>query len=244
MDDVARHYLKGIHARLDYYASWLPNAPFALGDIGILNDGVFERKSNLALIGVEFATRRGTKPLTLSATSESGVDIEVKAKGQTLEGANLPQASAGASLKFSGKGGFVFQAVHCYVDQIEDQLLLGNQLLELHKSAPSRWEREWCVLHTIVRTGSATIAISRSNDARLDLIAKVNLAPGDLARADAGLTVTGQSGDVFHAVGAQGLKPLFKISRIHRRLLGGLRFGGEQDAGALTDPVLDEVVPS
>lgn len=243
MDDIARRYLKSIHERLGYHGSWLPNRPSALGDVGILRDGVFERRSSLANLSVEFKTRPGTKPMNLSHTSEGGVDIAIKAKGEALQGANIPRASAGASLKFSAKGGFVFQAVDCYVDEIDDQLSLGATLLHAHRRHSADWERDWCVVHAIVRAGSATIAISRSDGARLDLSAKTNIGAGDLAKADAGLAVSNQSGDVFHAVAERGLKPLFKISRIRRRWFDGhLHFGGLDSAqpGA----ILEEVAPA
>jgi hypothetical protein len=242
VNELAKGYLKSIHERLGYFGSWLPNTHCSLGDIGILQDGVFERRSRLDNLSIGFDTRTGANPLSISLTSTSGVDIAVKARGETIEGINIPQASAGASLTFSEMGGFVFQAIDCYVDEMDDQVTLGSRLLAMHKNNPASWERDWCVVHTLVRAGSATIAISHSDGARLDLSAKASVAAGDLAKASGGLAVSNQSGDIFHVVAATGLTPLFKISRIRTGWLSGRRrFGGPTVSNS--DAILEEVAP-
>ncbi len=57
MDEVARRSLKGVHERLGYLRIRLPNRPSGLGDVGITQGGVFERRSNLANLPVAFKIR-------------------------------------------------------------------------------------------------------------------------------------------------------------------------------------------
>jgi hypothetical protein len=131
MSSAATTYVRGIHDKFDFYAAWPPNQLRRLGDIGRLAGGQFERLTSLADLKIAFAERVGPAGNDLSHTSGSSVTVQMKAKGETLPGASIPNAQAGASIEFSASGAFVFQAVAPVVREIEDQVSLAASILEM-----------------------------------------------------------------------------------------------------------------
>lgn len=244
MPTVTTLYSNAVYRRIGYLATWLPNTAIRLGDVGTLHDNCFNEKSTLTASGIEFRVRRGTQPIAFSLSSESGVQIAVKAKGQAAENTAIPKTKAGVALKFAQKGGFIFQATECYIDEIEDKAEVIRRILELSKADNSIWNTDWALIDTVVRAGPATIVISNSEKAALELSAESDLLASGLAKADAKFSVSTQEGDVIHILAQSGLSPLFKASRIKRRWLG-LRFAGKEDEAPQDVTALcDEVTPT
>jgi hypothetical protein len=104
---------------------------------------------------------------------------------------------------------------------------------------------------TVVEASAATILVANSAGAALELAADAPLDAASLVRLDIGLAVNAQSGDMIHFVAAQGLTPLFRLSRAKSSLLGRLLkgskaivFGGPSGPGpGVTEEVLESVVP-
>jgi hypothetical protein len=166
---------------------------------------------------VPFKVRAGSSSGDFTYTSKSGVNIKTKAEGQVAVGTTLPVAQAGISIEFSEEGAFLFQAVGCSVDEIEDKVALGRAIISL--IGKDIWDGDWGVVDTLVRAKSATIVVSNSHTAALELTAKAPLAVTNLANLDTGLSVNFQKGDMIRFIAAQGLAPLFKLSRAKRSLL-------------------------
>jgi hypothetical protein len=224
-------YLHEMHQRFAYLATWLPNAKLELGDVGVLRGEEFRRMTTLKELGVPFITRQGAAPLDFSYTSASGVALQIKAKGKAAAGTTLPLVKAGVAVKFSKQGAFVFQAAGNKVHEIENKATVGGAVIRLYEQG--RWEADWSVVDTIVGAAAATILVANSADAALELAANAPLEAANLVRLDIGLAVNSQSGDMIQFVAAQGLTPLFRLSRVKSsllgRLLGGsraIRFGG------------------
>jgi hypothetical protein len=231
MKSAGKIYLRNIHSQLSFLATWLPNTKMQLGDVGILQGEYFKRMTTLKELGIPFTVRHGKAPVEFNYTSASGVSMQSKAKGKTAVGSGLPAARAAIIVKFSEQGAFVFQTSGAKVNEIEDKYQVGQAIIQLYEQG--RWQADWGVVDTVVETGAATILVSDSDAAALELSANGSVELSGLASLQAGFTVNVQAGDVIRFVAAQGLTPLFRLSRVKaswfQRLVGGSKpilFGG------------------
>jgi hypothetical protein len=252
MSSASKLYLKEIHEKFSYLATWLPNTNLKLGDVGVLQGEVFKQMTTLKALGVPFKIQKGKDKLDYTWTSKSGVTLKAKVAGEVAAGSALPLAEAGISIQFEKEGAFLFQAVGCIADEIEGKAAVGQAVLKLLKE--KTWNPDWAVVDTLVRADCATIVVSNSGNAGLDLTTKAPVAALNLANLDAGLSVNSQSGDLIRFIAAKGLAPLFRLSRVKQSLLskllgdsGPITFGGvsaEDDEQAVLEAnPLEAVAP-
>ena len=123
MVNVSDNYVNLLYQRYKYFATWLPNTNVQLGDVGIIEGKYFKRKTSLKLLGVNFATRVGDKPLAFNDDLTGGLQVQAKMAGEVAAGSVLPLAEAGISIDFTKEGAFLFHALNCYADEIEDNSL-------------------------------------------------------------------------------------------------------------------------
>jgi hypothetical protein len=219
MGSASEQYLKGIYGRFSYLATWLPNLPLQLGDVGTLQNDEFKQMTTLKDLGITFDICTSATPVDFTYTSDSGVRLITKLAGEAAAGTTLPVGEAGISMQFSNEGAFVFEAIGCTVAEIEDKTALGQAVFKL--LGQKKWDSSWAVVDTVVRADSATIVVSNSANATLDLTAKTPITVASLAKVDAELSVNSQSGDVIRFVAARGLAPLFRLSRVKHSFLSG-----------------------
>jgi hypothetical protein len=226
MPDVCDIYSKGIKKKLkNYWAAWLPTTKFELGDIGILNGHYFQKVSSLASLEIPFDTTADGSPSPIELVSTSGVSIKVKIAGETNEAfASVPKGSAGLKIDFGSEGAFVVQCPATFEPAISDPLKLQNKIIDLFEKG--QWQADWVVIVRLVTAPSATILISNSTAAGLELSSTVEFSAGlaDLGSAGLGLSLKSQTGDIFKMLGAQGVTPFFQVATLKRRLFGAPRF--------------------
>ena len=223
MSEAGTLYVKGIYDRFSYLATWLPNTSLVLGDVGFQEGGYFKRMTTLKELGIPFKVRSGKKPVDFTYTSQSGITFQTKAAGEVAAGTTLPLGQAGIVIEFNESGAFLFQAIGCRVNEIEDKEKLGQAIIQMYRE--KTWDGGWSVVDTLVKADSVTIVVSNSQQASLELSAKTPLAITNLANVEAGLTVNSQQGDMVRFLAAKGLMPLFKLSRIKKSLLASLLVG-------------------
>ena len=250
MAGVSKLYVNEMYDRFTYLAAWLPNSKLKLGDVGIQDGGAFKRMTTLKKLGVPFNVRVGKNPVDFSYTSQSGISVKAKLAGELAAGTTLPLGKAGIVVEFSKEGAFLFQAVGCLVDEFEDRAAVGKTIIKLH--AKKGWDPAWSVVDTLVKVNRATILVSNSHNAKLELTANSPVAIASIANAEVGLAVNSQQGDIVRFLAAKGLTPLFKLSRLKKSLLATLlgsgqviRFGGKtphEAAEALSDEDIFEAV--
>jgi hypothetical protein len=200
--------------------TWLPNANLRLGDVGVLEGEAFKQITTLKDLGIPFKLRKGEKKIDYTYTSKSGVRLKTKVAGEVAVGSTLPLADAGVSIQFENEGAFLFHAAGCITDEIGNRLEVGQAMLKLLKA--EIWKPNWAVVSTLVHADSATIVVSSTGSAVLDLTAKAPLALANLANLNAGLSVSSQRGDLIRFIAAQGLSPLFGLSRVKQSLVAKL----------------------
>jgi hypothetical protein len=241
-------YVQGIYKRFGYWGTWLPNMRLALGDIGIQQAGVFKRLTSMRKLKLSFKTRVGKKPVDFTHTSESGITLRAKAAGEVVAGMTLPLDQAGIQVEFSRQGAFLFQAIGCFIDEIENRNELGQSIIKLQRNGT--WQPDWAVVDGLVRADTVTIVVSNSKRASLELTTKTPPQIGNIANVDIGLRVRVQRGDMERFLAAKGLSPLFTLTRIRKSLVdklmgrpGQIYFGGEVQGEEADWDVLEAVEP-
>jgi hypothetical protein len=252
-------YVEGIHRELDFFPAWPPNAPHALGDVGLLKNGQFQQLTSLSNLGIDFHKKAGSQAADLSITSGKSVSVQIKAKGETLQGSSLPKAKAAALVEFKAAGAFVFQARGPVVQWIEDKVRLSEQILEMFQSRKTDgsrgWHEDWCAITEVVLVQNLTVLISKSDQGMVELSAEGSIPTGPipLASVGAGLKIAKQSGEVLTFVSDQPnapITPLYRIMRVKRtflqRILGGedvgdVVRGAAEGSGGLPRILLEEV---
>lgn len=210
MAKLSALYSKQIHASLQRFAPWTPNVPVALGDVGILVDGVFEHRTSLATLGIPFEAVRKTSGNVVDFTSAKGVTLEVS--GAAVETKGPLTAKAHAKVTFSKAGGVVLQASNVSVTVMADPASVCGAVLT--KFAEGGWEREWVFVTEVQSAGATTVMVSEGGEASIELTAEG--AVGDQVPLSAGFVVSKKSGAVLNWVGRAGLTPLFGLSRVRQ----------------------------
>ncbi len=213
-------YTKEMYQQFRYLAAWLPGTPFTLGDIGVLKGKEFTKIGNLEEHGINFEIEIDKTPADLEYASKGGVSIITKLSGAVSpEGSSLSNIDAGISANFSKENSILFKANNTTTPSIKNQIKLGEEVLELYKKG--KWNKDWAIITELVESESASILISSSKEAKIDLKVAGDIGSKQLDIADAELNFQlSFSKDLSTKIIAQkGLTPLFKVSKIRNRFI-------------------------
>jgi hypothetical protein len=226
---ISKRYAREMNEKFGYLATWLPNVQLKLGDVGFVRNQVFEPVSSLRLLDIAFAIDRDQQAADLDYTSSDAVSIQTKAAGTAAgPAATGAQADGSISISFSRADAVVFQASGCVTSKIADVKSLGDEILSRYYR--DAWDAQYVVITDLVTAKAATILISNSHDAHIDLALKAQVASAatKLADADATVSVTRASGIGTRIVADKGLTPLFKVAGVKRRLFRDETFARRQ----------------
>jgi len=235
MGSAAETYADNMYGKFRRHVAWPPNRVIKLGDIGVMDGAIFERRQSLRDdLGFKFKVRAAGQPVDLSYKSGRTASVSIKAAGKSLPNSAIPVSEAGARISFSSAGAFVFQATGCVEKEIEGIEALGKQILKWMKSGD--WKEEWVVVDSITTVDRAAILVSESRKAELELSTKAGLGAGgvSLANADVTLSIVNELGTITRVIGKKaGLTPLFAVSRIKFSIWNQIT-GGEASIGRAT----------
>ncbi len=204
-----KRYLEAVRSRFGYLATWLPNSPLKLGDVGTWSDkDGFRRETSLQRLGLAVKVRRSKLPGDLDHASVDQVKASVGLSGP-----------ASIQLGFGSAGGFVFHASDCMIEELDEVDTLGVEIMDLFRQ--QIWKPGWVLVDTVVRAEKATIIVSQTEGASLEISGPADLT--QIGKVD--LAITAQSGSFMRFVGEAGLTPLFRGRRVAKKLFG--LFGAE-----------------
>jgi hypothetical protein len=215
MERAFERYLKSIHQQFEYHATWAPNEHRTLGEIGTFDRGVFKHVSSLQNEGLTFRERSDGIDANFEHSSGMTYSSDSRATGAIAAG-----LKSRATLDFSGGGAFAFVAQRCTITTIDDQNLLGREILLAHKNGT--WDPDWVFIDTLVTAASATILVSGSDSAKLELMAEAPISAGLVGLADMSgdFNIASTSGQITKILASRQITPMFRLSQIRRRLLG------------------------
>ncbi len=216
---TSRKYTRELKQQFDYFATWLPGTPIALGDIGVFRKNQFTKISNLSDFGIKFEIEPDETKSDIEHSSKGAVSITTKASGATApQGSTLGNVDAGITVEFSKENAILFKANGTTSPSIKDQISLGQKILTLYKEG--KWDKDWAIITEIVNAESATILISNSSKGKIELKAKGKIEAAKLDIADAKLhfELTFSKDLSTKIIAKESLTPLFKASKVKSRL--------------------------
>ncbi|MDC8014150.1 hypothetical protein [Tahibacter soli] len=215
MASPVRTYQSELHDKLGFFATWLPGEPIEIGDVGVFEGGRFRRMTSLEELGIASETAAIGATLDVQYTSTRGTAVNVPASAGVAG-----VATAEVTVDFSSSGAFLFHANGLQVHRLENRMAAAKAILEAHRR--KAWEPEWLLVESLYAAKSATVVISEDSAAQLVLAASVAGPIGGLSLSDPklGLKVVSTRGRLFHAVGAEGLRPLYSCLRVKDPLFG------------------------
>jgi hypothetical protein len=240
MSDLALLYTRALYDNFHpLYANWEPSKPVELGDYGLLQGRLFIYIGNVKDRGLKFDTRTGTRKDQKIFSSKGTTQIKFNAKGAGGQAG----ASARATLEvtFSSEDAVFFNAAECSYSMIRDKDALGQRVMQQYRAG--KWDKRWAVITDLVEGGATTLAVSGSQSASIVFEAGARVNAIDLADASVGLSVKTATNVGYQVVAAQGLTPLFGLSKIQRPF-PWISSGFEPAAAVRTDPDLRDALVS
>lgn len=234
-----KQYLKEINNRFQYRATWEPNKTLAIGDVGILEKGIFSLRSSLTKENIPLEVRTDESEGSMKYSSEGAVEINTKLQGQASPPqSSLAQGDAGVMIHFKKQDAVVFQINGSRTHQIENTGEIEREVLKRFRE--NTWPKNWVIITELVEAKEATILISNSKDSSIELKANAQVqAPSDLDIADAQLqfAIVAKRDISTEIVAKEGITPLYRASGIKKPLLGDPSLGTKD----LFGEVLDEI---
>lgn len=225
MSSPQKQYTQELFNKWGYMATWLPGVPIQLGDIGTYHKGQFERITSLKNLGIPFRVMKGAVIDQDNYMSQGAVSEIFKAKGEASELAKyLSEAEAGFIVEMSRANATLFKAKGLRTFRIDDLQTLGDQILDLYRSG--NWDRKHFVVIETRDAESATILISSSANAKIELSATGRISPAgvNIADMDAGLQTQYTRDMHTQIIATAGLTPLFKAWSVKKPVFGNAFF--------------------
>ncbi len=240
-----KQYLKEMNGKFLYRATWEPNKPLRIGDIGILEKGVFSHRSTLESENIPMEVRVDENEGSLKYNSEGSVDIKTKLAGKAkMPQSQLGELDAGFSIHFSREKSIVFQLNGAKTHIITNVGAIETEVLS--RFMQNKWRKNWVIITELIEGKEGTIIISNSKESSIELKAKANVNPSaniDIADASLDLGVVSKKNIGTEIIGKGGLTPLYRVAGIKKKIFGGatgLEAKGGLDIGGLQQLPLDD----
>jgi hypothetical protein len=199
------------------FASWPPTEPRAIGDFGLVKDGVFQFYGRLSAPEIASLGSRDGPParwdLTYKATRGLNTDAKARAEAGVVEGKALLEVG------FNTEDAFMFTAPDVRIKQVEDLITLGRLLNQ--RRLEGDWNMDHAVVVEVSTATTATIVLSEQNGAnlKLEIDAKAPVTAEVVANLKADAAYLDSKGVGVRLIGEGPLTPLFKLAFLRKRLV-------------------------
>lgn len=212
------------------HAAWKLGNHYELGDYGILKDKVFTYLGNVKQMGIDFQIFKDPTPSDEIYKSTGVSSNKIAADGKIVTG--KADVATGFRIEFSNAYTVFYEALNVRTNRIGDTAKLGTQILDLYKSGlPGKngvkWEKNYVVITELDIADSATIIISNSKNAKIELHASTDINMMKLSVADPKLSwgSTSEYGLESKLIANAGATPLFKLMGVCRKIFGSTVIG-------------------
>ena len=222
-------YCNQIHEELRLHANFPPNRPIALGDYGLLKDGIFERLGNIGQLGIGFKPIQGMGQSTFQYKSKGNVDFSLTAKGD-IQPSGVPAARAGIDLKFASENGIFFVASGCRATAIDNLRAVEAALIQLLDQG--QWETGFYVVTEINQAARTTAIASADRSCEVKLEAdSPALDAISLGDASLALHVKRSRNTSLEIVTESEQVPLMRLARLRGLFQKSLNIESVAEAG-------------
>lgn len=193
---TAAIFNQALHDELTAYGAWFPvSNTFALGDYGLISDGVFVSMGNISEFGVTFAQAAG-EPTSLDLSS-AGTTVVRLADGAEVDVLPDEPIEAKVSIGFKDASSILVKAGDITVSQIQNL----NEVARKLRDAPG-WERKFRVVYGTYTGEECAVVTTRAAGAKFELSGQASaLKMFDLGKVTAGVTVSHETEVGFKSVG-------------------------------------------
>jgi hypothetical protein len=223
---VAETYCQDLSRKLRLLATWPPGSPMTVGRIGrFLANKVFDPETSLSSYGISVNVEDspgGSGVLSYTSAGVIGFGIAAGGKVPDLT-SGLVDAEATVTISFGREHSIVFRASGLRYRTMQDQPKMARKVAYLLKRG--EWGRDWHIVTQVVEADSASILISQTSSAEVELAlgASANVNGIDLLGVDLKPRVVRQTEMSTIMVNEGGLVPLFKAKRVKRTLFGNVK---------------------
>jgi hypothetical protein len=239
-----KQYLKEINKKFQYRATWEPGKTLRIGDIGILEKGIFSLRSTLEQEQIALQIRVDESEGSLKYTSEGSVEIKAKLAGEmSMPQSQLAKGDAGFAVQFKKQNAVVFTINGTKTYQIENTGQIEREVLQ--RFAENKWPKDWLIITELVEAKEATILISNAKDSQIELKANADISPSselNIADAEFNFSVVSKRGLSTEIIAKEGVTPLYRVAGIRKPLLGDPSLGSKELFGVVFAEVpFDEI---
>ncbi|PHN02008.1 hypothetical protein CRP01_34445 [Flavilitoribacter nigricans DSM 23189 = NBRC 102662] len=212
-----------MNKKFGYRATWEPSRPMIVGRYGKIRRGVFDVHGSLEDFDIRLEISEKRTSNDLEYVSEGSTQISTKLGGSAGEAFDaLTDAEAGIAVDFSGENAIVFKANGITHHIVTNKGEIERRVMELFQQG--RWQKDYVIVSEVLAADAATILITNSKDAKIELKAKSDVKAGELDIANAGLNleVVRNRGVGMKLIAQSGITPLYKLVKLKSKLFGGM----------------------
>lgn len=247
MASPQKTYLNQMHKKFGYRANWEPHRKIAVGMIGKLRRGEFINYGTLEEEGIPVKINSQGGDGKLDFTSEGGVTIETKLAGKAVppSSAKLGEADAGVVISFGSTNSTVFKALNSTNHTLANLKEVETEFIRLVNQG--KLDKEYAIITEIVEAGSATIIVSNSANAKIEIKANAEAQVQEIDIADASLELSAvaERNIETKVIARSSTQVLFKVMKVKTKFLSseaiGLKIGSRNEL--LGQETLLEEVP-
>lgn len=218
-----------------------PMKDLTIGDVGLLENKLFKRQDHLsALTGLTVKHR--LSKLSAQTDNRFYLATEGKTEVRSLAKGDAGLAHAGLEINLQKENAIFFSATDIRIHEIENQILLGQKILELYKAGI--WQRQWVLVTAVYIAKSTLIFGSAKGGASIVLEAETDVPRLDLADVQLQLRIKRQDTLEMNIMDNSENVCLLETSSVKRKGAWPFRkpsFGFSESDGPTDEQVLDHI---
>lgn len=231
MKPLQEHYPKELYKQLGYWGTWLPSNKLQLGDIGILEDGVFLKVSTLNAQGIEFEAMLRSGTTSHEYTSQGTLSLLTNATGSTNEKEVQHSSASGIRIDFKNENSIYFRVNKAKTRGIENMVELEKEILQ--RQANGTWQKDWVFVSEIVHAQETLVLVSREKGASAEFELDANIKKPVNLNVGVHHKMVYEGKLAYKMQSDSKTTPLFKLMGIHSSWFGkdklaskSVQFGG------------------
>jgi hypothetical protein len=236
MSEAWRTYSAEIQDNLDHRATWPPDAPRAIGDIGRLTRDRYDHVTSLDRLRIKFSTRCAAVGAEFRYATAGAVSFGANASGQGPAGGSPVDVTGEFTVSFKKASAVAFLATGCQVTQMDDLDRIEKEVLRRLRF--NDWDATYVVVTEVVRAGSTTVLVAGGTSSSVIVkgAAEVKAGPLSLDSLRAGVELA-RANDMALQILAKGeLVPLFQVHGVRKGFLQQGRFVRRGEGPGATPP--------